>query len=168
MERFNQVILSIGSNQGDRLKHLQDCVDRLKIVFEETKAISFVYETPAWGFESEPFYNAAVWIETKDSPLRVLQLTQQIEAQMGKIQQLVTDVYQARLIDIDIVWFDDQIIDLPNLKIPHPHFHNRNFVLFPIAEFGLDWIHPVLNKNISDLIDDCLDTSECKKVFEFI
>lgn len=167
MKQKHNVLLSIGSNQGDRLQNLHICVSELSLVFD-CKQISSIYESPAWGFDSEPFYNAAVWLQTIKTPSDVLLHTQQIEVKMGKIQRLTSEAYQSRLIDIDIVWFDDQIVDLPNLKIPHPHFHNRKFVLLPMAEFEMDWIHPVLNKTISDLVKECMDESDCSQINEII
>ncbi len=168
MRSIHQVVLSIGSNIGNRQRNLQQCVQLIREQIDGIQKISGIYETPAWGFDSDPFYNAAVLLETNLSPQKLLSELQKIEHQLGKIKHANQQVYHARIIDIDIVTYNQEITDTPDLQIPHPHFHNRKFVLQPMMEFNLDWTHPVLNKTFTDLVNDCLDTSDCKKVFEFI
>ncbi len=151
-----RVFLSLGSNLGDRLSNIQQAVstlsmsDKVKII----KTSSF-YETEPWGNKNQNwFVNAAVAIDTGMEPLELLKYCQNIEYTLGRIRNQ-KEKWQARAIDIDILAYDDKIINIENtLTIPHPYMHLRAFVLVPMLEVKADLIHPVFNKTISELYDE--------------
>jgi 2-amino-4-hydroxy-6-hydroxymethyldihydropteridine diphosphokinase len=131
----HQVYLGLGSNLGDCRKNLERAIrligDRVGLV---TRQSSFI-ETEPWGFESpNKFMNAVILCETTRSPREVLLLTQQIERDMGRMKKSVSGGYADRAIDIDILLYDDVTIDEPDLKIPHPLMHQRDFVMIPLEE----------------------------------
>jgi 2-amino-4-hydroxy-6-hydroxymethyldihydropteridine diphosphokinase len=131
----HQVYLGLGSNLGDCSKNLERAIrligDR---VGQVTRQSSFI-ETEPWGFESQnKFVNAVILCETTKSPREVLLLTQQIERDMGRRKKSVAGSYADRTIDIDILLYDDLTIDEPDLKIPHPLMHQRDFVMIPLKE----------------------------------
>jgi 2-amino-4-hydroxy-6-hydroxymethyldihydropteridine diphosphokinase len=113
--------------------------------------VSKLYETPAWGFESDAFYNCALLLHTTSSAQKILNQVLKVEKHLGRIRSN-QERYQARIIDIDLIVFDDEIIDSEKLKIPHPLMQNRNFVLLPLQDLKLDWKHPVFHKSISELL----------------
>lgn len=131
----HKVYLGLGSNLGDCRKNLERAIrligDR---VGQVTRQSSFI-ETEPWGFESpHKFMNAVILCETTRSPREVLLLTQQIERDMGRMKKSVSGGYADRAIDIDILLYDDVTIDEPDLKIPHPLMHQRDFVMIPLKE----------------------------------
>lgn len=163
MKLQHQVILSLGSNQGNRLKNIELC---LALIHEEIGTIikvSKLYETPSWGFESEAFYNCALVLHTTYSVQKILELVLEVEKKLGRIRKENAG-YQSRIIDIDLIAFDDEILDLDHLQIPHPLMQNRKFVLLPFQDLNVDWMHPVLKKTISELIQITPDDSICEVV----
>ena len=131
----HKVYLGLGSNLGDCRKNLERAIrligDRVGHV---TRQSSFI-ETEPWGFESpNKFMNAVILCETTKTPREVLMLTQQIERDMGRRKKSVSGGYADRPIDIDILLYDDLTIDEPDLKIPHPLMHQRDFVMIPLEE----------------------------------
>ncbi|OAZ02955.1 2-amino-4-hydroxy-6-hydroxymethyldihydropteridine diphosphokinase [Flavobacterium succinicans] len=163
MKSQHQVILSLGSNQGSRLEVLQQCIQLLHQEVGTVIKISTVYETPAWGFVSDSFYNCALWLHTSFSAVKVLQQVLKIEKQLGRVR-VGDQGYQSRTIDIDIIAFDDLVLDTEKLNIPHPLLQERNFVLLPLRDIQSDWIHPTLKKSINELISETTDTSVCQAV----
>lgn len=159
MESYNKVILSIGSNQGDRLRNLTNCIDLVHNQIGTVIQVSRAYQSPAWGFISEPFYNAALLIHTPYSAEIILNKIKIIEHELGRVKNLA-EGYQPRTIDIDIIDFNQQVIETGNLQIPHPHMHNRLFVLKPMQDLQLDWYHPTIKKSLNDLLMNCSDTSD--------
>ncbi len=163
MKTQNTIILSLGTNMGDKLENLQTCIDALHTNIATIIEVSKVYETPAWGFEGEAFYNCAVTIHTYKSAQKVLSQILKLEKELGRIRNHSGN-YESRKIDIDIISFNDEIIETESLKIPHIHLHNRKFVLFPLRDVSPKWHHPKLNKFISELIISCEDTSEITEI----
>ena len=163
MKTQNTIILSLGTNMGDKLKNLQTCIDALHTNIATIIEVSKVYETPAWGFEGEAFYNCNVKIHTYKSAQKVLNQTLKLEKELGRIRSQSGN-YESRKIDIDIISFNDEIIETESLKIPHIHLHNRKFVLFPLRDVSPKWHHPKLNKSISELIISCEDLSEITEI----
>ena len=159
----HQVILSLGSNQGDRLSAIQSCINLIHNEVAVVVKVSKLYETPAWGFESAAFYNCAILVHTSKSAQKLLRQVLKIEKKLGRIRGTAAG-YQARIIDIDLISFDEEIIASENLKIPHPLVQNRKFVLQPMLDLGLNWEHPVFKKSIAELLQLCDDKSECKVV----
>ena len=116
-------------------------------------SLSAFYATAPWGFSSEnTFLNAAVCVETLLPPLSVLYHTQEMEREIGRTHKSVGGVYSDRLIDIDLLLYDDRVMDTPELKLPHPLMHERRFVMEPWAEIAPDLVHPVLKKKMLELL----------------
>lgn len=163
MKSQHQVILSIGTNQGNRLENVERCIQLIHQEIGTVVKVSKVYETPSWGFDSEAFYNCALVLHTSHSSHLILEQALRIEKKMGRVRNLDFG-YQSRIIDIDLIAFDAEIIDTESLQIPHPLLQNRKFVLLPMQDLNLDWVHPVLNKSIPELIAITPDESVCEVV----
>jgi deoxyguanosine kinase len=163
MKSQNQAILSIGSNQGNRLENVQKCIQLIQLEIGTVFSVSKLYETPSWGFESDSFYNCVLAIHTSKSAQKLLSSCLKIEKKIGRIRSL-HEGYQPRIIDIDVISFNNEIIQSANLIVPHPQMHERLFVLLPMKDLQLEFIHPILNKSTQDLIDSCNDKSSCKAV----
>lgn len=163
----HQVILSIGSNQGNRLETIQSCIDLIHSEVATVVKVSKIYETPAWGFESEPFFNAAILIHTTKSAQKVLKQVLKVEKKLGRVRSKDSG-YQARIIDVDIIAFDEEIIATETLQVPHPLMQNRKFVLQPMLDLGLNWEHPTLKKSIAQLLLQTEDKSEIKTVHSIV
>ncbi len=161
MKTKPQLILSLGTNQGDRLKNLEDCIAFIKNEIGMVLKASLIYETPAWGFVGEAFYNCALVVVSDDEPIVVLEKALQIEKKMGRLRTN-QNKYESRIIDIDLIAFETEIIHTQSLQIPHPEMQNRNFVLLPFHDLAPNWQHPILKKTIIDLIETTLDKSICK------
>jgi 2-amino-4-hydroxy-6-hydroxymethyldihydropteridine diphosphokinase len=167
MKSQHQVVLSIGTNQGNRLKNIESCLQLIHHEVATVVKVSKVYETPSWGFESDAFYNAAILIHTYDSAATVLLKILQIEQQMGRVRS-ETIGYQSRIIDIDIVSFDNEIITTEHLQIPHPLMQDRIFVLKPMLDLNLEWIHPFLQKDVLEMVYETKDASDCVAVHTLV
>jgi 2-amino-4-hydroxy-6-hydroxymethyldihydropteridine diphosphokinase len=165
MKVQHQVILSIGSNQGNRLENVQRCIDLIHQEVGTVIKVSKLYESPSWGFNSDAFYNCALVLHTFNSSHKLLNLVLKIEKKLGRIRNSELG-YQSRIIDIDLIAFDDEVINSDKLQIPHPLMQDRKFVLLPIKDLNLDWEHPVLKKSVKELLTDCPDQSECKVVLD--
>jgi 2-amino-4-hydroxy-6-hydroxymethyldihydropteridine diphosphokinase len=165
MKSQHQVILSLGSNQGNRLENIERCLQLIHQEVGTVIKVSRLYETPAWGFESDAFYNCALVIHTTSSANKILNQVLKVEKKLGRVRSNNLG-YQSRVIDIDLISFDEEIIDSEKLQIPHRLMQNRKFVLLPIQDLNLDWKHPVLKKTISELLESTPDQSVCKVVQE--
>ena len=165
MNKQHQVILSLGSNQGNRLENVTRCIDSLHAEIGTVIKVSKLYETPSWGFESDSFYNCAVILHTHKSAHQVLEEILALEIKLGRVRQN-TEGYQARLIDIDVITFDEEIITSEKLQVPHPEMQNRLFVLIPMRDLNLDWRHPILQKYLHELLVLSEDNNACKNIQE--
>jgi len=163
MKLQHQVVLSIGSNQGSRLENIQKCIDLIHQNVGTVIQVSKLYETPAWGFESDAFYNCALLLHTYSSAQKILNQILKVEKELGRIR-LNQEGYQSRIIDVDLIAFDAEIIDTEKLQVPHPLMQNRNFVLLPMQDLKLNWKHPILQKTVSELIAITTDGSVCTVV----
>lgn len=156
---FAKVVLIIGGNLGDRL----DLINRtVKSISEKNSMIakSAIYETQAWGAVAHGnFLNQVIQIETSHSPEKLLQQIQQIEETMGRNR---TETWGDRTMDIDILYYGDEVIDTPALTIPHRFIQERRFVLVPLAEILPEMIHPVLGKSNRILLEECQDPSDVR------
>lgn len=159
MDAPNLVYIALGSNKGNKFKNLQDALLSIHEQIGTIKAISKIYQTPAVGFEGDTFLNACVGVETYIRPKTVLKLLLQIESQQGRIRSS-TEGYESRTIDLDILFYNDEIIDTKSLQVPHPETHKRQFVLQPLKDIAANFKHPVLNKTISELEQECEIDSE--------
>lgn len=163
MKSQHQVVLSIGSNQGNRLENIESCISLIHQEVGTVIRVSKLYETPAWGFESDAFYNCALLLHSNLSAQKILNQVLKVEKKLGRIRS-DQQGYQSRIIDVDLIVFDDEIIDSEKLQIPHPLMQNRKFVLLPMQDLKLDWRHPVFQKTISELIAISPDDSVCTVV----
>jgi deoxyguanosine kinase len=159
MKTQHKLSLSIGSNQGHKKNLIQQAILKLHQEVGTVIAVSDIYKTKSWGFDSDDFFNCSALIHTDLTAEIVLNRTQAIENELGRIQKTTTQ-YQARLIDIDIIAFDHEVISTDSLTIPHPLMHLRNFVLQPMMQIQPDWEHPFLKKLIADLVVDSNDKLE--------
>ena len=143
--------LGLGTNVGNKRRNMITAAALLAERVGDILALSGFYETEPWWFESENFFlNAAVKLKTSFSPLEVLQITQQIEKELGRTEKS-NGVYHDRIIDIDILLYGDEVLQIPELTLPHPLMHERKFVMDPLAEIAPFVVHPVLKERIIDL-----------------
>lgn len=152
------IILSIGTNIGNRKLNIKNAITALgqigKII-----TISPIYTSEPWGFESKNgFYNIALILESNLPPIELLNATQQIERNLGRTTKTTT-TYTDRIIDIDIIDYNNQIIDTQALTLPHKLMHKRNFVLYPLSDIAPDWQHPILKLSSTELKKISEDTS---------
>lgn len=159
----NKAILSLGSNMGNRLQHLQNAIHHIHNHIATVVKVSAIYETPAWGFESTDFYNCAIVVHTCKTAAELLGALLNAETVAGRLRNDEAG-YSARSIDIDIIAFNDEVINEHHLHVPHPRMTERNFVLHPLRDVAPDWTHPVSGKDIDELIAASPDTSPCKNV----
>jgi deoxyguanosine kinase len=161
MKSQHQVVLSLGSNQGNRLENVERSLEMIHREIGTIIKISNLYETPSWGFDSDAFYNCALVVHTYRSAHKILEQILNIEKRLGRVRG-ATLGYQSRMIDIDIITFDEEIIDTEELQVPHPLMQNRRFVLLPMLDLNLDWMHPVFHKKITELLEISPDESVCE------
>lgn len=161
----NIAYIELGGNKGDRLNLLIRAKKTLQDIGCKLIQESSIYETPPWGFEADQnFYNQIVKIETFYNALELIQKLQNIEKELGRVRGAKR--YESRTIDLDILFFNREILNNETLIIPHPRLHLRNFVLIPMNEIAPDLIHPVLNLTINELLLSCEDNSTCFKLPE--
>ena len=163
MESQNQVVLSLGTNQGNRLENIEKCLELIHQEVGTVIKVSKLYESPSWGFDSDAFYNCAVLIHTFSSANTILSQILNIEKKLGRVRG-ETLGYQSRIIDIDLITFNEDSINSEDLEIPHPQMQNRRFVLLPMLDLNLDWKHPILQKKISELLAISPDKSVCNLI----
>jgi 2-amino-4-hydroxy-6-hydroxymethyldihydropteridine diphosphokinase len=152
---MNKAYLLIGGNIGDRIKNLRKTRGLIASVCGRIILESSIFETSAWGKTDQPdFLNQALLVDTGLSPTALLEKILDIEQQLGRFRG---EKFGPRIIDIDIMMYNDEIIDLPSLSVPHPHMQNRRFVMAPMAEIAPALIHPRLGKNMLELLEECPD-----------
>lgn len=157
-----EVYILLGGNVGDKSK-----------IFEETKKLiceriglitkqSSVYATEPWGFESDLFWNQAIIAVTALDPIEILEQSQAIEKSMGRT--LKSDHYEARTMDIDLLFYDDLQLFTNNLTLPHPKMEERKFVLIPLSEIAPDKRHPGSGLTVSEMLQNCTDPLSVKRI----
>ena len=158
----NKAYLLLGSNLGEREQYLADALKLIATRIGNIFAKSAIYETEAWGKTDQPgFLNLAIGVETELSALQLLENALKIEASLGRIRH---EKWGARLIDIDIIFYNDEIVDFgEQLQIPHPEMQNRKFVLEPLAEIAPDLQHPVLKQTILEILKTLSDSLSVAK-----
>ncbi|MDB2567060.1 2-amino-4-hydroxy-6-hydroxymethyldihydropteridine diphosphokinase [Flavobacteriaceae bacterium] len=158
---LNKVYLSLGSNLGDKIKNLQSAINLIDTNIGDVLSISNVYQTKSEGFKGDDFFNCCICIVTNLSPNFLLDKILEIELIEGRIRSS-SNGYESRLIDIDILLYEDRIINENNLSIPHPRMHLRNFVLYPLSEIAKSTIHPKCNDTIGKLLNKLKSTEILK------
>lgn len=149
--------LGLGSNQGDRQQYMEKALALIAERVGVVLALSDFYETFPWGYHSlETYLNAAVKIETTLTPEELLVVTQAIEKDLGRTEKTKSSQYQDRVMDIDILLYDDLVIQTPGLTIPHPLMHQRAFVLQPLKQIAPLLVHPVFGKTMAQLCDELM------------
>lgn len=161
------LFLLIGGNQGDRETLLRQATDLIQQRIGSVADLSKIYQTAPWGDFStddhpQDFLNQALKVLTNLSPSECLTEALAIENELGrKRKDQARTLYSSRPIDIDLIFYDSLIIHSPSLVLPHPRMHLRRFVLTPLCDFAPNYIHPVFNKNLLQLLSECPDTSSC-------
>lgn len=151
----HEVYLSLGANLGEKENNLHEAILMIQEQVGMIVSRSAFYVTSPWGFETEnTFLNAVVGVKTEWMPLELLAVTQRIERALGRTHKTVDGAYTDRLIDIDILSFDDLAMQTDVLVLPHPLLHLRRFVLEPLCEIAPDWIHPIMGKSASVLLSE--------------
>lgn len=159
---YNQLILSLGGNKGDIKKTFllakNSITQEIGTIIKE----SSIYQTQAWGIENQPdFLNQVIIVQTKLSATSVLEKCLAIESELGRRRM---KRWGERTIDLDLLFYNDEIIETENLQIPHPKISERNFILYPLNEIISDFTHPTENKSIKKLKEECNDEL---KVFKY-
>ena len=159
---MNVTYLCLGGNIGDREKALNLAISKINHKVGSITAQSNIYETEAWGVENQQAYlNQCIKVETHYSALELIDELLSIEKELGR-ERSISETYQPRTIDIDILFYNQEVINQPKLLVPHPRLHLRKFVLTPLKEIASNYLHPLLNKTIFSLLSECNDTSEVK------
>lgn len=160
---MNTVYIELGGNMGNRLQLINSAKTLLSNLQCKITKQSSIYETPPWGFSADlNFYNQIITIDTILTHWELLIKLQEIEHSLGRVRG--EERYQSRTMDIDILFFNNDIIDEKELIIPHPRLHLRKFVLIPLNEIAPNLIHPVQKISINQLLEQCSDNSECIKI----
>lgn len=159
---MNKAVIILGSNMGNKLAHLQQAIEHIKVNNSLLVKQSSIYKTAAWGnTEQDDFYNQVIEINTELSAENLLKTLLQIETQMGRTRN---QKWEARIIDLDILYYNSEIIDTENLKVPHPYLHVRRFTLIPLVQIDPEFIHPVFQQTNAALLANCSDASEVELV----
>jgi len=159
---MNQTYLLIGGNMGNRQENLEVATRRIAANIGEIKQSSAIYETEAWGLEEQPaFLNQVLLVSSTLNAQQVLKQILNIEHDMGRAR---IQKFGPRIIDIDILFFNRDIIHEPGLNVPHPQLHLRRFTLKPLNDIAPQFRHPELGKTISDLLSTCPDPLTVKKL----
>jgi 2-amino-4-hydroxy-6-hydroxymethyldihydropteridine diphosphokinase len=158
---MNKIYLLLGSNIGNSKKQLSIAIKFIRSEIGKTVRKSAIYQTAAWGNRDQPdFLNQVIIAETKLDAAEAIQIILSIEKKMGRIR---TTKNAPRIIDIDILFFNKDVIDTSILTVPHPQIQNRRFVLIPLNELSPNFIHPVLQKSLHTLLLNCKDELNVKK-----
>ncbi|MBZ9786509.1 2-amino-4-hydroxy-6-hydroxymethyldihydropteridine diphosphokinase [Psychroflexus sp. CAK57W] len=167
MNNITTTYIALGSNKGNKLDSLKEAVLEIYKTIGDVTQVSKVYKTPAWGFEGEDFLNAVIEVKTRFSAEITLKKLLAIELKLGRTR-IKDKGYQARTIDLDILFYGEEIITTETLEVPHPKLTERNFVLYPLADLVPNLVHPLLNQDILDLVKSSKDVSPIKAISDRI
>ena len=159
--------IALGSNKDDKFKNLQNAIDAIHVQIGSISSISKVYKSPAFGFESEDFLNCCLILKSALNPEEVLKKLLAIETSLGRVRTKKNS-YEARIIDLDIIFAEDKIIDTKTLQIPHPEMSKRKFVLQPLNDVASKVNHPKFNKQVSTLLKECKDETILETKFQWL
>lgn len=155
--------LQLGTNKGDKFENLERAKYLIKSIIGNIISESSVYETEPWGYlDDETYLNQVIKVETQNSPKKLLKNCLDIESRLGRTR--LKNEYEPRTMDIDILFYENEIIQQENLEIPHPRLHERMFVLSPLMEIEPDYTHPGLHKTIQELHKTCTDKGWIKRI----
>lgn len=163
MNQPKNIYISIGSNKGDKFKNLQNAVDLIHQKLGYVLSISRVYKTEALGFDGDAFFNACLIVETHLKPKTAMQVLLKIEKELGRTRDK-SKGYESRIIDLDIIFFEDEVINTKSLTVPHPEMHKRRFVLKPLSDIAPQVEHSKKKKLVSELLENCKDKSEVEPI----
>lgn len=156
------VVVLFGSNSGDRLHYVKKAIQQIEAEVGKITNISPLYESEPWGFDDETwFINGVLIVETELEAENVLSKLLSIENSLGR-RRTDSERYESRTIDLDILLYNEIILESENLVIPHPRLHKRRFTLLPLNDLLPDFVHPKLNKTISQILDNCDDKGEVR------
>ena len=158
---MRKIYLSIGSNKGNRYSFIKEALRLIQKDIGEVILISKIYETKSWGFQSDDFLNLCIIIKSELIPAELIIKLKNLEEKIGRERN--NEKIQAREIDIDILFYSDEIVNQKDLIIPHQRLHLRNFVLYPLNDIAADFIHPILLKSVNKLLDECEDNDTPKE-----
>lgn len=159
--RMNRAYLLTGGNLGKRWDNLHTAFKHISDRCGQIIAKSAIYETAAWGKQDQQaFLNQVLVLETALAPEALMQTLLNIEQTMGRVRE---EKYGPRIIDIDMLFFNDHVLNTPLLQLPHPAIAQRRFVLVPLQELAPDFIHPVYQRTVTELLADCQDNLDVKK-----
>ena len=162
-KKVHIVYLSLGSNLGDKLRNLERCIDLITIHIGDIPGRSGIYKSDAWGFQSDQlFYNMCLEVKTRYRVEDLMEKIFEIENLMGRVRS--GGGYTDRIIDIDLLFFNDLVLNSPKIVVPHPRIGVRRFVLEPLAEVNPDLTHPILNRSIAELLEDCQDINPVEPI----
>lgn len=160
---MNTTLILQGSNIGDRYQMIEESRKRIAQNIGSVKSTSKPYESEPWGFESDVwFLNRVLQVQTTLDAHQVLEQLLEIEKQLGRVRDPLLKTYSSRTIDLDILFFNQEIIHSPELDVPHPKIHLRKFTLLPLCDLVPDWIHPELLHTVSQLLEKCQDQTKVK------
>ena len=158
-----RIFLLLGTNMGDRKINLKRAIFQIEKLVGTINEESSVYQTAAWGKLDQPeFYNQVIEVESSLSAIELLEIILGIEVKLGRERK---EKWSERLIDIDILLIGNEIIQTERLNVPHPQLANRKFTLIPLVEIASDVVHPVLKKNMAELLAACSDSLTVKKIY---
>ena len=163
MNQGKLVYIGLGTNLGDRKENIKNTLSLIKEKYRITSS-SNLYSSEPWGYESDTiFFNGVICIETNDDPITIFHFLKNIESKLGRIKTNQKN-YEDRIIDLDILFYNDEITKNEIITIPHIEIQNRRFVLEPMNEIAPNYIHPILKKTISTLLKECKDQSLLEQI----